>query len=629
MLGQFRKFLNTRAARLFFIVLIVPFVLWGVADVAKNMGQDASLATVGDRKIEPPEFVEAFRQQVAQVSRMLGGRTEPTPAMRRGIAGQTLERLIVQAAIGGEVQRLGLAVPDEALRRAVFEIPAFRGRSGAFDRGVFENVLRQNNLTEGRFLELMRSDLGQRQLMEALQVGAHAPETLLGQVYAFQRETRVAELVELPFSAAAEPPAPSADELQRAYADDPARYSAPAYRRIKAVVLSPDTLAADIPVAEADIEAWYALHRSEFGGPERRTLEVIVAQDEGVAQRLATAWIAGADWAQMQKEAAAAGASSAQLDDAAQADIPGAELGAAAFAAGAEVVSGPVKSAFGYQVFRVVKVTPGSEQALDAVHDQVRLRVARERAVDEVYGRANKLEDALSAGTPLDDLPGDLGVAAVAGTLDAQGNTRDGEPAPIPGSTALRSALITAAFAAVKGEPAKMIEGPEQSYFAVAVEDETAPVVKPFEAVEGQVRENWVRDARRRAQEQVAAKLLAAVKAGGSLDDAAVVAGLRVARTPALVRGTPTEGVARELVEPVFGLKAGEATMVESPQGFVVARLAEVGSPDPGADPVGAQTMRTALTSALGQDIEMTYAAALRDRAKPQVNRTMLESLTQ
>lgn len=629
MLGTFRKFLGTGAARVFFVLLIIPFILWGVADVARNMGQETSLATVGDRRIEPPEFQEAFRQQVSQVSRMLGGRTEPTPAMRRGIAGQTLDRLIVQAAIAEEVQRLGVAVPDEALRRAVFEIPAFRGRSGAFDRAQLEAVLRQNNLTEGRFLELMRSDLGQRQLMEALQVGAASPETLLQQVYAFQRETRVAELVELPFTAAPEPAAPTDDDLKRAYADDPARYSAPAYRRIKTVVLSPDTVARDIQVADADLAPWFEQHKAEFGGPEKRTVEVLVAQDEAVAQRLAAAWIAGADWAAIQKQAADAGASSARLDDAALADIPGPELAEAAFKAAPETVTGPVKSAFGFQVLRVATVTPGTEQPLDAVRDQVRARIARDRAVDEVYGRANKLEDALSASASLDDVPGDLGVAAIAGTLDAKGNTKDGEPAPIPGTPALRQALITAAFATAKNEHPRMVEGPDQSYFAIVVEDETPPAVKPFETVEPQLRENWERDARRRAQETVAAGLLGATKSGGSLDDAALVAGLRVERTPPIARGAPTEGVPRELIEPVFALKQGDATMIETPEGFVVARLAEIQAPDPAADPLGAAQMRTALTNALAQDIEVTYANALRERAKPRVNRTLLESLTQ
>ena len=629
MLAQFRRFLSTKAAKVFFFVLIIPFVMWGVADVARNFGQDTALAKVGGRKIEVPEFQDAFRQQMAQVTRMLGGKVDPTPAMRRGIAGQTLERLVIQAAIADEVTNLGIVAPDDAVRQTVFEIPAFKNLSGVFDRKQFEGVLRQNNLNEGRFLELVRSDLGQRQLMEAVQVGVAPPEVLLRLVFAFQRETRVAQTVELPLSAAPEPAAPTTEQLRAAWQDDPSRYSAPAFRRIKAVVLSPETMAREIDVPEADIAAYYQSHAADFGGPEKRSLQVLVAQDEALAQKLAAQWQGGADWVAMQKAAADAGAASVALDDTARDGLPASAMTDAAFSAVQGTVTQPVKTDFGWQVVRVTKVTPSTVRPLAEVTEEVKLKVGRERATDLVYTRANKLEDALSAGTGLDDLPGDLGVAAIAGTLDAQGNTKDGEPAPIPGSAALRQAIITAAFAAPLREPPKMVEGPDQSYFALTVEEETPPALKPFEAVEAQIRENWLRDARRRAQETVAAKLLTAAKSGGSLDDAALVAGLRIERTPAMVRGSPTPGVARELVEPVFGMKKGDATMVETPEGFIVAKLVEVTAPEPSADPLGATQMRAALAQSVAQDTEVTFAAALRDRAKPTVNRTLLDSVSQ
>ena len=629
MIGSIRKFLNTRVARLFFIVLIVPFVMWGVADVARNYGQNTALATVGGRAIEPAEFQDAFRQQLTQVTRMMGGKAEPTPEIRKGVAAQTLDRLVVQAAIANEVQQMGLAVPDEALRRSVFTMSAFRGPGGAFDRSRFDAILRQNNLTEGRFLELMRSDLGQRQIIETVQAGVSAPEVLLKQVFAYQNETRVAQTVELPFSAAPEPPAPAAEQLKAAYEDDPNRYSAPAYRRIKAVILSPETLAKGIEVSDADIAAYYQQHQAEFGAPEKRSVEVLVSQDEAAAKTLAGQWSAGADWAAMQKAAAAAGASSAQLDDAAKTDIPAAELADAAFAAEPGKTVGPVKSAFGWQVARVTKVTPGNERPLSAVHDEIRDQIARSRAVDDVYARANKLEDALAAGDSLDSLPADLGVAAITGTLDAQGDTKDGNPAPIPGTQALRQAIVAAAFAAPKGEPPHMTEGPDQSYYALTVEDVTPATVKPYDAVEAEVKENWEADYRRKEQEKVAAKLLTAVNAGGSLADAATIAGLRTEKTPPIARSGATEGVPPQLVPPVFGLKPNEATMVETPEGFIVARLDAIHAPEPSSDPAAAAQMRVALNESMAQDVEMAYAAALRQRAKPTVNRPLFESLVQ
>jgi len=629
MLSLIRSLLGTWAARAFFIVLIASFGLWGVADVVRNVGHDNALARVGDRKIEGPEFQEALRTQLAQVTRMMGGKTEPTPAIRQAVAGQVLDRLIVQAAIQNEVSRLGLAVPDDALRAAVFEVPAFRGASGAFDRARFEAVLRNNNLTEPRFLDLMRSDLGQRQLMEAVQVGAVPPEVLTQQVFAFQHETRVAQYVELPFAAAAEPPAPTEADLQRVYDNNPERYSAPEFRRIKAVILSPETVARDIEVPDADIRAYYEQHKAEYVTPEKRSVEVVVAQDEAHAREIAASWIAGADWDAVQKAAAAAGASSASLDDATATEFPAPELGKAVFAAPAETVTGPIQSALGWQVFRVTKVTAGIERPLDQATAEIRTKLVRERAVDQVYARANKLEDALSASGSLDDLPVDLGVAAVTGTLNAQGNTPAGQPAPIPGSPALRQALLTAAFALAKGEPARMTEGPDQSYFAVTVEDATAATRKPFADIEAQVREDWVRDARRKEQERAAASLLTAAKAGSSLDDAATVAGLRLQRTPPVVRAQPDPGVPSQMIEPLFSLKPHESTMIETPEAFYVLALAEVTAPDPAADPLGTAQIRTALTQAIGQDIELTFAATLRDRANPQVNRSLLDSMVQ
>ena len=629
MLAVFRRFLSTWYARAFFIVLIGSFGLWGISGTVTNLGKDTALATVGDRRIEPAEFQETFRRQLSEVSRMLGGRVEPTPQIKRAVAEQVLDRLIVQSAIAEEAKQLGVLVPDAALRDAVFEIPAFKGPGGTFSRTTFDAVLRQNNLVEPQFMDLMRADLAQRQLMEAVQVGTVPPDVLTKEVFAFQRESRVASYVEFAFDAAAAPPEPAEADLRKIYDGNLAAYSAPEFRRIKAVVLSPDTVARDIEVSDADIAAAYEARKAEFTTPERRSVQVVVSSDEAKARTIAASWIAGADWAAVQAAAAAAGVSAVALDDAVPGQIPSPELARAVFEAPAEAVTGPVQSPLGWQVFRVVKVSSASERTLADVRGELRDALARNAAVDQVYGRANKLEDALSASPNLDDVPGDLGLAAVAGTLDARGNTPDGEPAPLPGTPALRQAILTAAFALNKGDRPRMTEGPDQSYFAVAVEDMTAAAPKPFEAVQDDLRAAWDRDARRREQDAAARALLAATKGGVSLDDAATVAGLRVQRTPPLVRNEPEAGVPAALVTSVFGAKLNEAALVETPDAVLVAVPSEIYAPEPATDPAGAERVRAALTQAMGQDIEVTVAQALRARAKPRVNATLLNSFTQ
>lgn len=635
MLAVFRRMANTWVARVFFFVLVAAFGLWGIGDVARNIGHNGGgVGTVGGEEISMPELQEAYSRQLQQATRAMGG-GQPSPELRRSVAEQALDRLVTQAAIAQEVRKLGLAVPDAALREAVFAIPAFHGPNGQFDRATFERVLSSNGMTEPRFLELMRADAGQRQLMEAVRVGATSPAILDKQVFDFRQETRTAEMVALPFADAPAPPAPTDAQLHRYYDNNPDAFRSPEYRRIHAIVLSPETIARDMQIPDSDLQAYYDAHKAEFVAPEKRSAEIVVAQDEATAQKLALQWRTGADWATMQKDATAAGATTAELDTAAEAEFPSPELGKAVFAAAPDTIDGPVQTPLGWDVVLVTKVAPGASRSFADAKDAIRAQLAQSRAGDQVYDRANKIEDLLASGTSLQDLPSDLGVAAVAGTLDKNGDTPSGEPAPIPASPAVKAALIAAAFAAKPGDPPQLTEVPGQkgagsAYYAVSVDQVTPAAEKPFDQVQAQVREDWTRDARRHAQNEAAARLLTAVQGGQSLADAASAAGLQAHPAPPVTRSAPPpEGMPPQIVEPLFGLKKGQATMAETPEGFVVAQLTAIEEPDPAKDPAGYAQLTQALTHAEADDLEISFALALRQRAKPRVNLQVIDQLAQ
>lgn len=634
MLTLFRRFLDTWVAKAFFIVLVASFGLWGVADVIRNLGTDGSLAVVGSHKIELPEAQEAYRRQLAQVTKMFGTDIAPTPEIKRSVAAQAVDRLVTTAALDNKVDEMGVTVPDDALRRAVFNIPGFKGPKGTFDRPTFEQVLRSNGLTEKRFLDLMRSDIGQKEILEAVRAGLPVSDVMTREVFAFQREQRVADVVDLPFAAAKAPDAPTDAQLQRYYDNNTTRYATPELRHIKAVVLSPETLEKEIQVTDVEIAAAYAARKAEFNTAEKRSVQVLLAQDEAVAKRLSDAWKAGADWTAIQKTATEAGASGVELDNAGQVEFPAPELGAAVFAATLDAVSDPVHSALGWHVVKVTAITPGKARSLADVTPELRAKIIADKAVDLLYARANKIEDALSAGTALDDLPGDLGLAAIAGTMDAQGNTLDGKPAPIPGPDELRPALIQAAFQAKKGDAPHLTQAPNaangaQSFYAVSVDDIIVPATKPYKDVADAVRADWTHDAIRHEQEEVAAKLLGAVKGGQSFADATTVAGVHIRTLPATGRSTPAQGVPPQLVEPLFGLKIGEPTMVETPDGFTVAVLTKIQETDPKSDPAGYAQMHDALVNSIGNDVEALYANAVRQAANPKINRAQLDSIAQ
>ncbi len=147
---------------------------------------------------------------------------------------------------------------------------------------------------------------------------------------------------------------------------------------------------------------------------------MVLLQDEAKAKDVAAKWAAGADWRRCSTPPTA-GAPPGRPDRRDQGRIPRPELAEAAFAAPVGTVPAPVHSALGWHVLKVTAVTPGVDRPLDQVRDELRAQVLADKAADLIYDRASKIEDLLAGGTPLDDLPGDLGLAAVTGTLDAQG----------------------------------------------------------------------------------------------------------------------------------------------------------------------------------------------------------------
>lgn len=630
MLGTFRRYANTWPARILFLMLAGAFGLWGVADMIRNVGHTTAVATVAGQKIQAQTLQNAYQEQLAQVTRSMGNNSEPSPELRRAVAGQALQRLIMQAVLADAVQRMGLTVPNAALRQAVFDMPAFHGQNGQFDRATFERVLANNNLTEDRFLAMMRDELGNRQLLESIVAGIGAPEVLTRQIFAYQNERRVADLATVPFSAAPPPPAPTDAELHRWYDNHPESYSAPEYRRIRVAVLSPEILAKSVKVPEDQLRAAYAQNKARYQASEKRSVEVLLSSDQAKAQALATAWQKGADWAAMQQTAKTDGASAVALADAGRAEIPSSELAKAVFDAKANSIVGPIKTALGWYVLRVTKISPAREKSFDSVKQALHDQLAQQQAADLVDARANKVEDALSGGAKLDELPGNLGLAGVSGTLDAKGMTPEGQPAPIPGSPELRQAVVKAAFTDKVGETPELTQGPNNSYYALAVEKVIPAARKPFDKVKDQVAADWKQHAIQREQNVAATALMMAVKSGHTFAAAAKAAGLAVTQSAPILRdGPPPQGVPPQLVAPLFGMQPGHPTMVQTQNGFVVAVLTKIVPADPKADPAGYAQLRDALTKTLGNDAQDIYATALRNRANPRVNQKLLDQVAQ
>jgi peptidyl-prolyl cis-trans isomerase D len=187
MLAVIRRFSKTWPARVLFLVLVGAFGLWGVAG-RLNDNNDTAVAHVGKARIELAQAQRAYTQQMGRLRRQNGPRFQPSAAVQKQTASEAVRQLVVGQLLSNELTRLGVAVPDAAVRETTFNLGAFKGPNGTFDRATFLRVLASNNMDEAGFIELARGDLGRQQLTGALSAGIAAPQILVDGVFTYLRQ---------------------------------------------------------------------------------------------------------------------------------------------------------------------------------------------------------------------------------------------------------------------------------------------------------------------------------------------------------------------------------------------------------------------------------------------------------
>lgn len=616
--------------RLLAILVFVAFVGWGVGDVISNLADDPSTAAVvGARKISTRELAAALQAEMPRIAQQMG-MPDPSripPPLRQEMVKQILHRLMGQAAILESAKDYGLVVPDEVVRDEIFSMPYFKGKDGKFDRALLNSRLASAGMTEKRLISLVRDDLAGRGVLEPLTAGAHVPEFVVNRIYDYETETRVLDVLHVPFTSVPLPAVPSDAVLNTFYTAHKAEFRSPEYRHARIVILSPETVADRVQATDEEMHRLYDAESQKYHVPELRSVGMVTTHDEAAAQAVATLWKGGADWAQVQ--AAAKGSAVVALDDTRASALPFAGLRNAVFSAPVNEVQGPVKTENGWSVFRVTKVSAPHDTSFDEAKADLRDQIVKARAPEAVSSRVPKLQDAI-AGGGLDTIPADLGAAAASGSLDRHGMTKDGEPAPLPGSPALRDAVIAQIFSQAKGAPPKLTEVPapqarqgqppqgSPGWYAVSVDDITPAQDQPFAAVRDKVIAAWQEDAQHQAAQQKAAALLSAAKAHGGLAAAAGADG-GVQKDQMVSRARPLADAPDAFMDSVMALKSGDSAMGSDASGYVVATVTAIRHLDPKADSLGVSRVRDGMTDTLASDVSSAFIHSLEGRYKTKI----------
>lgn len=611
-----------------FGLLILAFGVWGIYTRSPlgddKSSSDAVVASVGDREIRVDTVQTALQPAIERLRAQLGGSLDPAQVKQLGVVDAVVDQIVERELVDAEVAHLRLDLSDDVIRNAIMSNPAFVGSDGKFNREQFNQVLAANRLTEDGLIARLRQDIPRGDLLQAMTAGVVVPRPMVDAVYRYRYETRVADVVAVPLSAAGTIPAPSEDDLKKYYDAHPDRFRAAEYRGFTLASLSADDLAGDIKVSDDELKSAYTDRKDDFQVPEQREVEQILAPTEDKAKAVEAALAGGEDF--HKAAAAIAGQDPATIDLGLikPEDLPK-PLGDAVFSLTLDKPSAPIKDDLGWHILRVVKIVPPQTLSFDQAKDQLEKQLIAEKAADKLDDVANKADDALAGGAALDDVAKKFGLKLTnVASTDEGGRDPDGKPIslPVDGNAVLKTVFGTSA-----NDTSRVTSIEDSAIFAVHVDKVVEPALKPLDAVKDQVTAGWQAEQKAAAVKKIGSELADAVKNGTPLAQAAAAKGLAVTTPPPLPRRpTGTGAVPPALVVKLFAAKIGDTVTADGNDGAYVAQLKQIDIPDKTPEDQVAK-LSAELGNAARYDMVSEFADALKKRYPVTIHRDVIDRM--
>ncbi|HHI82053.1 MAG TPA: peptidylprolyl isomerase [Rhizobiales bacterium] len=629
MLDALRKGAGTWVAKIFIGILVLSFAVWGIADIFGGFGRQ-TLAKIGDTEITSSQFQSELRRQLYNMSNRIGRQITMGEARRFGLPQQVLGQLVTDAALDDQARKLGLGLSDKTVAESIINDPSFKDDQGNFSRLRFDQILANNGMSEAMYSYRSKKVLVRQQIVQSIMTNMTPPKTMLRALDLYANEKREADYLLLPPAKAGEIAAPSEADIKAYYDEHPKTFTAPEYRKLSLLLLKPEDLLETVEVKDEDIKADYEAHLALYAVPETRTIEQLLFKTGQEAQQAYKKLQDGEDFYAVAK-AFKIPEASIKIGSFTQEKMIDTAIASAAFALEKGAYSKPVKGTFGTAIVRVTQILPGTTRKLDEVKDEIRKKLALEKAADEVLNMHDSIEDLRAGGATLKEIAGQLNLKYR--VIEAVNRTGDDPAGKLIADIPAGSDLLKLAFDSDVGVENDPLPTTDNGYVWVDVLAVTPSRLKPLDKVKDQVISLWTAKKRDEKLTAMAENFVKEVNNGKPLEEIAAGLGLKVEKSGTFTRLSKHKVFTAKLVQALFATARGKAVQglaasngAAKPGGRIVAVVTNIIIPDPDKPAANMASLKARAAQGLRGDLVSEYVDALRNRYGVKINNAVLQA---
>ena len=538
------------------ILLVLAFSVWGIGDIFRNYDV-GTLARIGDREVDSQEFLFRYNREINRISNELERFVSNEEARDSGIDIQILTNLLVEKTLNSSADEMKLRPSDNSLTERLKNTSSFRNAFNQFDKNVFNQVLRQNGITEDLFFSMERDSIAQAQIYRALFENLNISKEFSNLIHRFQNEDRSVDYLVLNTNTEkVDPYEINNQELLSYYNNNKDNYKSESKRDFTLLTLLKSEISSLIEVEEEIIKEIYENNLSDYETPEKRTYYVIPFNS---SEEVNLALINFKENTDINNIIVSRGLS---VEDVLQSSISLEEglneaISNKAFEVDKNILAGPVQGPFGPTLIYVTKIESSLKKTFLEVKEKIEQDYKSEETQDKIYEIYNIIEDQRAAGLTFEEiaLENNLKLSQYSSVNNNGSNFSNSDI-----DLALRNLIIETIFDSDIGLEMDPLEDQNGNVVFIRVDNIDEETILNFDNVQNEVRSDIINQRQKKDLEDISFQYLNDINNNiNNLEQIADNLNVAILKRDNLSRYSFDEVFSRSAIEEIFKTNVNKA----------------------------------------------------------------------
>ena len=412
---KFRNLTNNIFFKIFLGFLGLTFVMFGVSGFLLG-GNNAWVAKVNNKEIKYDQFIKTLQNSREAIYRA----NQSPDALKYLESSQfkqdVLGRIVTKKLLHLLQEEFQIYPNQDLILQEIVVNEIFKGEDGKFDRDLYQNILKSNNLTEKQHISEISSEVAGSLIMQSFMHSPALSQSFIEDIYQYRFETRKVDLITITTKNIGLVNNPDEFELNAFFEKNKNQFILPEMRKVSFVDFDVNLFKKGIVVSDEEIKEEYKNNQDQYQIPESRDFYHILLDNEKEAEKFAESLklaIKDSDKSSLFIKLSLnknKDESEILLKDIIKKDLPE-EIADEAFSLQKAQYSKVLKSKLGFHVFYLLDINSATTIPFIEVKNQIKSKLLGIKEDKQIKDQLQAIEDDILAGVSIAGLAKRFGLS--------------------------------------------------------------------------------------------------------------------------------------------------------------------------------------------------------------------------